>query len=498
MAVPAFRSLSLGVLRIPDALRDIDNPRQPSSSVVVVSRLVQLAVQDDYADSYGQLRLANPDAFAALVAYGEGLPAQFGVDDTEDLDLTHSQRRRRDTAELVLSLVLRTASMHITSFFTVCLSALALRSGVAVEFWGILRHLGLVRGKKWIKGFCVQVAEALRLKATEGSSNRVAFTVADNCSYPIKTTHQHANRNGFRKDTVNWLTVPIDPARFPMTTISRGQWHNATSRFVTLPLFDPRRDAFRNLRHFAWLGFVGQSLGGLDILAHPSVAAPPQRVRTVYQQPVLNVDTASYADIDTSATHISNQMLAGKEMIMVVGDQQLFIRLLWCKIYDALKWQWMLPLPGEWHFLVHVLMAIHKLWYAPVVAKLVADHPWGLEFQKTIKAKWTSVELYVYYDRFYQLLTWGLTDYVTDPLVGIPAAYQLDPRMLLEAVAANQTAVYAFTMLHDFLFPCAIATRSPAARAVVQPRRRGTHGCALPLQVVPPAPSHPGRRARDH
>ena len=44
--------------------------------------------------------------------------------------------------------------MYITSFFTVCLSAMALRSGVAVEFWGTLRHLGLAREKQWIKGFC--------------------------------------------------------------------------------------------------------------------------------------------------------------------------------------------------------------------------------------------------------------------------------------------------------------------------------------------------------
>ena len=54
--------------------------------------------------------------------------------------------------------MLRTASMYITSFFTVCLSAMALRSGVAVEFWGILRHLGLAREKQWIKGFCAKVA----------------------------------------------------------------------------------------------------------------------------------------------------------------------------------------------------------------------------------------------------------------------------------------------------------------------------------------------------
>jgi hypothetical protein len=78
-----------------------------------------------------------------------------------------------------LSLVLRTASMYSTSFFTVCLSAMALRSGVAVEFWGILRHLGLAREKQWIKGFCAKVAGLLRIKATEGSSARVGLTGAE-------------------------------------------------------------------------------------------------------------------------------------------------------------------------------------------------------------------------------------------------------------------------------------------------------------------------------
>ena len=69
--------------------------------------------------------------------------------------------------------------MYITSFFTVCLSAMALRSGVAVEFWGILRHLGLAREKQWIKGFCAKVAGLLRIKATEGSSARVGLTGAE-------------------------------------------------------------------------------------------------------------------------------------------------------------------------------------------------------------------------------------------------------------------------------------------------------------------------------
>jgi len=39
MALPAFRSLNLGVLRIPDVLRDDGNARQPSSSQVVTGTL---------------------------------------------------------------------------------------------------------------------------------------------------------------------------------------------------------------------------------------------------------------------------------------------------------------------------------------------------------------------------------------------------------------------------------------------------------------------------
>ena len=99
---------------------------------------------------------------------------------------------------------------------------------------------------------------------------------------------------------------------------------------------------------------------------------------TVYQEPVLNVNTASYQDIDTSTQFISDRKLAGSEMILIVGDQQLHIRLLWQKIYNPDRWNWMLPLPGEWHFSVHVLMALHKLWFRPLVEKLII----GLSFSK--------------------------------------------------------------------------------------------------------------------
>ena len=79
----------------------------------------------------------------------------------------------------------------------------------------------------------------------------------------------------------------------------------------------------------------------------------------------------------------------------------MYIRLHWLKRYDPDRYCWLLPLPGEWHFQCHVLMALHRLWYKALVESLVEE----LGFQKTIKGpKWDNVEHFVYYDRFYQLL----------------------------------------------------------------------------------------------
>ena len=138
MAVPAYRSLNLGVLRIPDMLRDTDNARQPSSSVVVTNRLVQLAVQDDYAESCAQLRLANPEACAALVTYGEGLPTHFDVDDAEDLDLTQSQRRRRPSQPS--SCFLSCSAPHVEHAHHLILHPVPERAGAAL--WSGRRVLG--------------------------------------------------------------------------------------------------------------------------------------------------------------------------------------------------------------------------------------------------------------------------------------------------------------------------------------------------------------------
>lgn len=260
-------------------------------------------------------------------------------------------------------------------------------------------------------------------------------------------THQHTNRDGGRKETVNWLEVRIPgDGTYPMDRISRGGWHDGSSRHATLELFDPRRAAFDSLRVLAWTGYVDQAAAGLDILMHPQVNHAPVQAELRYMPPVLDVDTASYDDIYKSLNAIKHAILPYTEMVLLVGDQQTYERLFHLKSKRNASHRWLVPLPGEWHYVVHALMAIHALWWTPFIESFI-EH---LSFGKSIKYPWKSVETYVYYDRVYQLIIGELVKYVAGV---VPRAYRQQPKRLLELVRSNPTAIYALTFLFEFGLP---------------------------------------------
>ena len=109
-----------------------------------------------------QLRGANAEATRAVLQYCEGSDWNDEMD--EDLELAQQEHRRRDSTELILALLLRSRQSHVQPLFSVCLSVMALRAGVGVSYWGLLRRLGLVLNKQFTQRFCRAVSERLREK----------------------------------------------------------------------------------------------------------------------------------------------------------------------------------------------------------------------------------------------------------------------------------------------------------------------------------------------
>lgn len=472
-------------LFVPSDLFDESNPHNAAGSAAVRDSLVAIAAGETYAEEdFFRVGLANGEALSALERFANpgGQPYEYGSAAYSAQDMTELmesgmlplptselldaapttaagtaaaavsggtrlwQRKRRLAHELSLAVSLRTRDMRVSPFLILCLGVAALAAGVPTSFWAVLSTMFVLQTKQTVRRFCKLVSAQLTRDPPDTNTS-VRIVCLDNCDYPIKMTHQHANRDGFRKQTVNWFTRPLDQVQFPTPTVSRGAWRNGTSRFFSRQLFNPRRSEFRQYKKAVWQGFLAQASAGKDILKHPTVERRPTRTQIVYQKPVRNVSTAAYSDVDAATTAIANVLLLYTALVFLFGDQQTYSRLFWLKCYHPESNEWYIPMPGNWHFTVHALMAIHKLWHRCFTAKLV--HEMG--FEKTIKPTgWTSVELFVYYDRFYQLLVFCLVTYLTEV---VPDPMLHDPEQLLESVRFNPTAVYAITFLYDFGLP---------------------------------------------
>ena len=102
-------------------------------------------------------------------------------------------------------------------------------------------------------------------------------------------------------------------------------------------------------------------------------------------------------------------------------------------------------LPGEWHFMVHLLLAFHILYWQCMLAHIVVALGW----EKTVKGKW-SVEKFEHHERFHELLIVCLVQYMIEV---VPIQYLYEPRDLLQSVEGNVTSSLAIHYLFDCGLP---------------------------------------------
>ena len=106
----------------------------------------------------------------------------------------------------------------------------------------------------------------------------------------------------------------------------------------------------------------------------------------------------------------------------------------------------LLPLPGEFHFEKHVLMALHILWWPALIHWVV----WKTSREKTIKQVWTSIEACHHYDFLYMLVIVTLVDHLVEV---VPPPLLLQPDLLLHRVRDNAAAVHAIRFLYEYGLP---------------------------------------------
>ena len=145
---------------------------------------------------------------------------------------------------------------------------------------------------------------------------------------------------------------------------------------------------------------------GMKITDHPAYMPPDGPEFVVYEDPLLNCGTAKVADVQKILDRIQDEHVdrgTRKKVIFVVGDQQTIDRILTCKLAFPTKYNWCIPVAGDFHFLCHSVAATHDLWWIPASS-------WAVEKLNSITenkppGQSDNIAEFKHYDRWYTLLT---------------------------------------------------------------------------------------------
>jgi hypothetical protein len=177
---------------------------------------------------------------------------------------------------------------------------------------------------------------------------------------------------------------------------------------------------------------LAQSGSPIDILGHPDTESAQSKI--IYQPHIPTVNgTAGYADVRKFMEQhwLLVHVMLCIQISFIVGDQQSFSRMVWLKRMEAGAYDSIIPLPGDFHAAVHMLMAMHILWWEPLVCWLVDKTGFC---EASIHETWSSVELYNRYRFFYEAIIVGVISYIIEV---VPPPQLQQPEILLEYAKHN-------------------------------------------------------------
>lgn len=445
----------------PEDWEDIDAGEADDQPVALVQDaafvdLLERLESDDYAGHLSFLSQANYDLGTFLLRF---CVSEYFI------DATGRKRQRLVTRrwlviELIIGLLLRWLNRSIWVFASVVLSLLAIQCHVPKKFFDVLSSLRILYSRTCSRGIARELGVRAMRRVPEWSSSVAGCEVYDNLKLSLLTNKEHGDvsRCNDHYQTIQRTSVHLrntfDAQIEAALASNRGVWNDGGGNFrVKEKLMNfQAHEEFRSAtwRHFALL--AGQEAADepcFALIRHP-IYAPKGRDSLVLQHHVPTTHgTADYDDNKAVLSQINRRSEThGYKFTFVVGDQQSYSRMAWLKRQEAADFGWLIPLPGEFHFAVHLLMAVHIVWRDALVDKLITMS--GVA-QKTCgtPGKWDSVEKYDNFCFLYEALIVGIFTYLRS---FIPPALLWNYDALRDAAEGNKGA----SILLEFLYEGAL------------------------------------------
>ena len=173
---------------------------------------------------------------------------------------------------------------------------------------------------------------------------------------------------------------------------------------------------------------------GSDALLERLDYTPVDQVTPRVEAPFNDCTTSKASDIERVVGHIQQQLCDGNgcKIVLLGGDQQSFIGVLRLKQREPAKFENVIPFPGDWHLLVHMLIQINKDWWDGI-ARFAHEVAGITPFLQPAKA--FEVAEYQMFKTLYDTVTKAALEYL---FAVVPPALLMKPERLLTLLGTNK------------------------------------------------------------
>ena len=242
---------------------------------------------------------------------------------------------------------------------TLLLSAYFLLTNLSEPCWRLLMRLRILVSKEvvenWVRSF----------KKIISASDTMLVLVFDNCDFHLHVTHTCSNHRSSYIHLINSFIVEIPHvsrvlAKDLWNEISNkafGRWMKATA------------DESEQFSESCWKAFLQRPTDAPLCFLYNNTLSRVHKSDVTILEPLANIQTLSYAHVELVVNSFFQQYIQNcdRTFAFVSGDQQVWIKLWLLRMKQPLKYHWMIPVPGEWHWTWHILKAIYAKFYDSIL-----------------------------------------------------------------------------------------------------------------------------------
>mmetsp|Transcript_23277 Transcript_23277/g.72903 ORF Transcript_23277/g.72903 Transcript_23277/m.72903 type:complete len:325 (-) Transcript_23277:908-1882(-) len=259
---------------------------------------------------------------------------------------------------------LRLRNEHVLDFNTVCRTLLAVKYRVSRAFWELESRERRLYSYKWGMDFTLELGRLLQV-VPQWASKKIIVTGGDNKAFYIKTRQQStepARRNEmYHTNNSQLISLLADEVEKLIGADATLKEDVRLDNLLEVKEYITNQP--ENVSQFAWLHFLDiatrEDRDSCNILARPDYS-PVRPTRLILLEPVGDASTGKNIDIELLLARIFAH-IDGIQLVVVFGDQQTWSRLIRLKLDDPNRYKRMIPIGGDFHFLVHAMMALHFL-----------------------------------------------------------------------------------------------------------------------------------------